>query len=231
MNKLLRKILVVLLSVCAINGFAQQHASTAIINSIKLEGVDMTGDDYVKVCYTVSFNSPLKIGDKVYCYITPVDINDKPFPDGKGSFLTAGGLYNITQRGSMSLTIAVPAVMIRQISGKDEYHLKVNVMPEKDDDFFLEDLYAFSYSDLKQAVCADAMQASLGILNMLFGGTDSESSGTFLDGMLKTDEFCNKCQGTGKCPRCHGEGECSECGGDGRCQKCNGAGRIRKSNY
>lgn len=67
MNKLLRKILVVLLTVCAINVFAQQHASTAKITSIELEGVDMTGDDYVKVCYTVSFNSSLKIGDKVYC--------------------------------------------------------------------------------------------------------------------------------------------------------------------
>ncbi len=152
MNNLLRKIFV-LLSLCAINGFAQQHVTVPQINSLQLKSVDrLLGGDILNVCYTVSFNSSLKIGDKAYCYITPVDINGKNFPNGNGSFLTAGGLYNITQRESMSLTITVPAAIIKQIPGKDEYRLKVNVMPEKDDDFFLEKVFVFSYSDLKRAV-------------------------------------------------------------------------------
>lgn len=160
MNNLLRKILL-LLSVCAINGFAQQYVTAPQINSLQLKSVDrLLGGDILNVCYTVSFNSPLKIGDKAYCYITPVDVNGKPFPDGKGAFLTAGGLYNITQRGSMSLTISVPATIIKQISGTDKYRLMVNVMPEKNDDFFLEEYFTFSYSNLKRGVHTDAKQAS-----------------------------------------------------------------------
>jgi len=232
MNNLLRKILIALLYVCAINGFAQQHVTAPKINSIKFEGVDVSKDNNINVCYTVSFNSSLKIGDKAYCYITPVDINGKSFPDGKGSFLTAGGLYNITQRGLMSLTIAVPAAIIKPISGTDKYHLKVNVMPEKDDDFFLEDLFSFSYSNLKREVCADAIQASFGLLDLILGGTDSGSSGGSESNIFKPREtkICDNCYGKGICRMCNADGSpCPVCASSGKCPKCHGDGRIEVS--
>lgn len=150
----------------------------------------------VHIHYTISFISPLKIGDKVYCFITPVDTEGKPFPDGKGSFLTSGGLFDITKRGMMSLTIGVPASIIQRIVGTDEYYLMVNVMAEKDDEFILEDVYAFTYSKLKRAVESNAMQTSLGLLDLLFGGTDSENDAgsNFFKQMEKKD--CNRCYGT-----------------------------------
>lgn len=214
-----------LLSVCSIDGFAQQHVTDSKINSIELERVDMS-EDNINVCYTVSFSSSKKIGDKIYCFITPVGINEEPFPDGNGSFLTAGGLYDITQRELMSLTVAVPAAIIKQISGTDEYHLMVSIMSENDDDFSLEGLFSFPYSDLKRAVCADAMQTSLGILNLILGGSDSESPG---NNIFKPSEskICDRCYGTGVCRMCKGDGNpCPVCTSTGKCPKCHGSGYM-----
>lgn len=227
MRNMLRNILATILSILAISGLAQSQTSDYHINSIQLVDVDMLEDSGVNIHYTISFNSPLKIGDKVYCFITPVDTEGKPFPDGKGSFLTSGGLFDISQRGMMSLKIGVPASIIRRIVGTDEYHLMVNVMAEKDDEFILEDVYAFTYSKLKRAVESNAMQTSLGLLDLLFGGTDSDSdvsSGLFT---VPKQKKCAKCEGTGKCWICHGDGsDCHGCNSTGECRKCSGNGYI-----
>ncbi|MDE5882695.1 MAG: hypothetical protein K2H60_13305 [Muribaculaceae bacterium] len=225
MNKLIRIITVSLFLVLAHDGYAHSSHPELEISAIRFDGVEMSDDDRSYAFYTVFFDSPLKIGEKLYCFITPVDIENNPFPDGNDSFLTSGGLFEVLRQGCSSLTIEIPVSYIKRTYGTDEYNIKVSVFSEPDEELLLEESYAFSYYDLNQEIKASAMQASYDLLDSFFGGDDSEESGFFKQ---KKEKSCPRCYGSGVCPICRGAGGsyCHACVDTGKCSKCEGSGHI-----
>lgn len=224
MDILIRVIASMLLSVLALNGYAHSSHPAPEIRAIRFDGVDMSDDERINVFYTILFDSPLRTGEKMYCFITPVDIENKPFPDGNNSFLTSGGLYEVTREDCESMTIDIPVSYIKRISGTDEYYIKVSLISETDDELLLEESYAFSYTDLKKEANALAMQTAYDFLDSFFGGDDSEESGIFKQ---KKKKQCGHCAGSGACQICGGWGSsCDRCGSTRKCQECNGFGYV-----
>lgn len=197
-------------------------AAEAEIKSVIFEGLENADDGMTYAHYTVSYSVPAKSGEKIICIFTPVDENDEPYSDGKGSYHFAGNIYKVNQQGDNKLTIEVPTVIIKQIPGTDEYHFAVTIGPETGNAFVTEDLFAFDYSILQEtAEGSSGRQKAMNLLDSFFGG---DGIGLPSTTEIESSENCPTCYGSGVCRQCNGEG-CFACSG-GNCSNCNGRGFI-----
>lgn len=218
-----RNICLVLLFLCSIFVGTEVFAHEVEIESISFEGIEKGDDGLMFAHYNVTYSAPGKRGESILCLITPIDEEDEPYPNGKGSFHCAGNVVEVSSSGKNVLTVPVPTHIIKQIPGTDEYHLSVILGSEKGEPY-IEELFALDYSILADTAKEGGMQKALDLLDSVLGGMGvSQGSGTY-----EGSELCSSCNGSGTCRDCQNGGDsyCHQCYNTGRCGSCNGSGYV-----